>query len=110
MSKATGKQAGNEAPAKVPVWRVKTYRTCRIERVMADKVTDASVFISGGRVARVSDSGRYFLSFDEAHAYAEARLRRQVDQLQKDLASAEEQLAHVLRMTEGDVPLSEYRY
>jgi hypothetical protein len=44
----------------VDVWRVKSRWKFEFVKVVAEKVTDASVFIAGSRVAKASDGIRYF--------------------------------------------------
>lgn len=94
----------------VDVWRVKSRWNFEFVKVVAEKVTDASVFIAGSRVAKASDGIRYFEDFDSAKEYAMTCLRRKAEQARKEMESAEEHLRHVESVTDGTISVSTNRW
>lgn len=94
----------------VDVWRVKSRWNFEFVKVVAEKVTDASVFIGGSRLAKSSDGVRYFEDFDSAKDHAMTCLRRKAEQARKEMDSAEEHLRNVESATEGTIPVSDNRW
>ena len=94
----------------VDVWRVKSRWNFEFVKVVAEKVTDASVFIKGSRVAKASDGVRYFEDFDSAKEYAMTCLRRKAKHARKEMESAEEHLRHVESVTDGTISVSTNRW
>lgn len=94
----------------VEVWRVKSRWNFEFVKVVAEKVTDASVFIAGSRVAKASDGVRYFEDFDSAKEYAMTCLRRKAEQARKEMKLAEEYLWYVENVTAGTILVSTTRW
>lgn len=94
----------------VDVWRVKSRWNFEFVKVVAEKVTDASVFIGGSRVSKVSDGVRYFDDFGSAKEYAMTCLRRKAEQARKEMESAEEHLRRVESVTDGTISVSTDRW
>jgi hypothetical protein len=94
----------------VDVWRVKTRYSFKFEKVVAEKVTNASVFIGGHRVAKMSDGMMYFEDFESAKEHAINCLRRKAEQARKEMEAAEEHLQHVESVTDETVLVSDSRW
>lgn len=94
----------------VDVWRVKNRFSFCFEKVVAEKVTESSVFVQGSRVAKTSDGVRYFASFNEAKAYATNALRLAADKARKQMEAAEENLRILEATSESDVKASSSRW
>jgi hypothetical protein len=93
----------------VDVWRVKSQWSFEFVKVVAEKVTAASIFIEGSRVAKASDGVRYFEDFDSAKEYARTCLRWKAEQARKEMESAEEHLRHVESVTACTISVSTNR-
>jgi hypothetical protein len=94
----------------IDVWRVKDRWSFEFVRVQAERVTDASVFIGGSRVALSSDGVRYFTTFDSAKEYAIERLSQKAERARKEMDSAEEHLRHVKSVTGENISISTNRW
>ena len=92
------------------VWRVRIKYSFAIERVLATKVTDKSIFISGGRVARVADGIRYFDSLDEAKQSALATIQKKLTAAESTLQELREWQKAATEATEQTVPESDARW
>jgi len=94
----------------VDVWRVKDRWSFEFVRVQAERVTDASVFIGGSRVAMSSDGVRYFETFEAAKKYAKDRLSQKAERARKELESVEEHLRHIENVTDENISVSTNRW
>jgi len=90
----------------VPVYRVKTRLEFKFEKVMADKVTDMSVFVKGNRQAKFSDGVRYFVEFGEAQRFAVDYLRGQINKAQLEESRAQSAFKAAISVTDDTLEVS----
>jgi translation initiation factor IF-2 len=94
----------------IEVYRVKNRFRFSFVKVMADKVTDRSVFVKGSRVSKSSDGVRYFDDFHSAREYAKTLLSRELEIHQKDVNRVEEDLKNLQSVDEENIKVSSELY
>lgn len=94
----------------IEVWRVKSRSNFEFVKVVAERTTEASVFIDGSRVSKSSDGIRYFDDFDSAKEFAIDCLRKKVERARTEMESAEEHLRHVESVTDETISISTNRW
>lgn len=94
----------------VEVWRVKMRYRCQFAKVVVDRVTTASVFLKGNRVAKHSDGVSYFDDFDSAKHFAKTVLKQSQERAKFHLEEAEDNLQWIEKVTADTAPVSTNLY